>query len=272
LSIVLGPIVGAVSQTSAKIWLKTESTAHFRVRCNDGAENRHQSEMVETGPEADFTGVAELRGLLPDEEYGFSVDVDGEEYESPNFRFRTAPKDAKGFWFVFGSCFRPCFRYTFVMQELHRRLTDPHPHLPRPSFIVLLGDQIYADQSNINPENPKWQAATFADYCKVYEDSWRFDQWFLRSLSQLPTFMIFDDHEVVNDWFKNSRMIAGLKDSVRSMSGEERLSNALKAYQIYQASRNPTPMPGFTFAYEFSWAKVFFFVIDARSLRRVSPP
>jgi phosphodiesterase/alkaline phosphatase D-like protein len=132
LGIVLGPIVGAVGPTSAKIWLKTESTARFLVRCSDEAGNRHESEMAQTDPESDFAGVAELDGLLPDKEYRYSVDTDGEEFESSKFRFRTAPENANDFWFVFGSCFRPCIRYTFVMQELYRRLTDPRPQLPRP--------------------------------------------------------------------------------------------------------------------------------------------
>ena len=272
MAIVLGPIVGAVDQTSARIWLKTDTTTRFVTRCTDDEGNQHESNAVETKPDVAYTGIAELTGLLPDKEYHYSIDIDGEEFDSLNFRFRTAPEGIKDFWFAFGSCFRPCVHYTFVMHEFYRRLVEPSRHLTRPSFLLLLGDQIYADQSGIFPDNPKWQAATFEDYCRVYDETWRSDQWFLRSISQLPTLMIFDDHEVVNDWFKNRRSIPGVVDSNRTVSGHERLENALRAYRIYQASRNPSPIQSYEFAYQFEWGKVFFFVMDARSFRRVRPP
>ena len=92
MGIVLGPIVGAVDQTSARIWLKTDTIARFVMRCTDEDGNQHESNAVETKPDVDYTGVAELNGLLSDKEYHYCIDVDGEEFDSPNFRFRTAPE------------------------------------------------------------------------------------------------------------------------------------------------------------------------------------
>jgi hypothetical protein len=96
LGIILGPIVGAVDQTSAKIWLKTDRPARSAVKCTD--ENGTGCEAVETTSDADYTGVAELTALSPDTEYRHLIDSDGEQFELLNLRFETAPVGTTDFW------------------------------------------------------------------------------------------------------------------------------------------------------------------------------
>ena len=78
-----------------------------------------------------------------------------------------------------------------------------------PDALLLLGDQVYADevspaarvhQGAARPtEPPSEQIADFEEYTQLYRESWSEPdiRWLL---STVPTAMIFDDHDVNDDW------------------------------------------------------------------------
>ena len=81
---------------------------------------------------------------------------------------------------------------------------------PWPDCLLLLGDQVYADE--VSPETlafirdrrdveqpPGAQVADFEEYARLYREAWS-DPDIRWLLSTVPSTMIFDDHDVHDDW------------------------------------------------------------------------
>ena len=79
-----------------------------------------------------------------------------------------------------------------------------------PHALLLLGDQVYADEvspavrdfirSRRDPEVPPGETvADFEEYTRLYSEAWGEPviRWLL---STVPSAMIFDDHDVHDDW------------------------------------------------------------------------
>ena len=89
-----------------------------------------------------------------------------------------------------------------------RLLRDPHER--RPDLLLLLGDQVYADEVSPAAEQfiltrtgrvrpPGKQVADFEEYTRLYHEAW--GQPLVRWLaSTVPSAMIFDDHDLYDDW------------------------------------------------------------------------
>jgi hypothetical protein len=96
-----------------------------------------------------------------------------------------------------------------ALDALARRLAgageDIWPHL-----LLLLGDQVYADELTEETrrrvaarrditKGAGAQVADFEEYTWLYQQSWQ-DPEVRWLLSTVPTAMIFDDHDVHDDW------------------------------------------------------------------------
>jgi hypothetical protein len=117
-----------------------------------------------------------------------------------------------------------------------------------PEALLMLGDQVYADETS--PETqafirsrrdarrpPRLEVADFEEYTRLYAESWREPavRWLL---STIPTTMIFDDHDVLDDW-NTSR---AWRDEMQATTWwEERITGALMSYWIYQHLGNLSP-------------------------------
>jgi alkaline phosphatase D len=161
-------------------------------------------------------------------------------------------------------------------------------------FILLLGDQIYADAFDFNGIGKI--ACTLPEYRDVYTYTWSRPP-FRELLANLPAFMILDDHEVDDDWVwvDSERHIARIPfwDRIirrlqRRPQSERRLplhrvQDALQVYWEHQAMHAPrlhsppqldwrgqytlkSDDPG-SLAYTFNFGAAAFFVMDARSMR-----
>lgn len=104
-----------------------------------------------------------------------------------------------------------------------------------PDLLLLLGDQVYADA------DPTGQLsgplATFAQNADLYRRAWGEPaiRWLL---SCVPSSMVWDDHEVVDDWNTSQRWL----DDVRSLPDwEERLAASVAAYWVHQHLGNLSP-------------------------------
>jgi hypothetical protein len=86
----------------------------------------------------------------------------------------------------------------------------------------------------------KIHAADFAEYAFLYESAWARDDRVRRLFANIPTFMVFDDHEVTDDWNADKRW---LENVMRPPSGAppywpETIADALAAYWMYQGWGN----------------------------------
>ena len=127
--------------------------------------------------------------------------------------FTTPAADATGLTLVFGSCHRPTWEETLERWHALSRRTDYE-------LALLIGDQIYEDE--IVPLGDTW----FERYVGRYHQF--FSYWPMREvMRRTPTYMIFDDHDVKDDW------------GITEVQDEGRVDAALDAYRRFQQAHNP---------------------------------
>ena len=117
-----------------------------------------------------------------------------------------------------------------------------------PDAVLLLGDQVYADEvspatldfirSRRDTEQPPGeQIADFEEYTRLYRESWS-DPDIRWLLSTVPTTMIFDDHDVHDDWNISWLWVQEMRERPW---WEARITGAFMAYWIYQHLGNLSP-------------------------------
>lgn len=238
-----GPLLGAVSDRSVKIWARIDRAGRFRVRYQ--AEGARESARYTTSglasAESDFTAVAVLEGLRPATRYDYSLErsASGSEWEpSPTLatsRFRTlrSPGTPGKLRFVVGAD---------IGDHDSTGLTAIEKL--RPDFALLIGDNIY-----------KVSARSLATYRERYRKGWGARR--MRAmLARVPAFMMWDDHEIRDDFWPGRG---------------HNYPDAREAYDEYQGSHNPEPLERGELYYRIVAGDVEIFVLDERSHRDPNP-
>jgi alkaline phosphatase D len=133
---------------------------------------------------------------------------------------------------------------------------------PPISAMLLTGDQIYVDDLNfVAPDRE------LKDILHKYRVA--FSQPNIATLmSGLPTYMILDDHEIEDNWPAN-----------KNKHDELLYANAMKAYELYQASHSPAHELSSNgqinrelhkYWYQFAEGDIEWFVTDSRTRRNLS--
>jgi hypothetical protein len=125
---------------------------------------------------------------------------------------------------------------------------DQWPHL-----LLFIGDQVYADDSSPatrekvrarrghlegNPDQPSiTDVADFEEYTWLYHESWlpEVERWML---SVVPSAMIFDDHDMIDDW--NTSM-SWVEDIRAKPWWQQHVTGGLMSYWVYQHLGNLSP-------------------------------
>ena len=78
----------------------------------------------------------------------------------------------------------------------------------------------------------------FEEYTWLYHESWspEIERWFF---SNVPSVMVFDDHEMIDDW--NISDVVGDARSARRRGGRTTCIGGLMTYWIYQHLGNLSP-------------------------------
>jgi hypothetical protein len=117
-----------------------------------------------------------------------------------------------------------------------------------PDALLLLGDQVYADE--VSPataefirsrrdveEPPGDEIADFEEYTRLYRESWS-DPDIRWLLSTVPTAMIFDDHDVNDDWNISASWVTEMR---QEPWWDSRITGAFMSYWLYQHLGNLSP-------------------------------
>jgi phosphodiesterase/alkaline phosphatase D-like protein len=126
----------------------------------------------------------------------------------------------------------------------HRQLRWPH-------ILVMMGDQIYTDdlspymrelisdshKAQGLPDEISEVVSTFEEHAMLYNESWS-DEDVRWLLSCIPSLMIFDDHEVIDDWNTSKEW---LKKKQSTNWWFSKLEADLTSYWIYQGAGNLSP-------------------------------
>lgn len=122
------------------------------------------------------------------------------------------------------------------------------PGRERPDVLLLLGDQIYADQTSAtithwiaarrDVTEPPWtQVADYEEYTRLYYESW-LDPEVRWLLSTVPSLMIFDDHDVIDDWNTSTAWLTRMR---ATPWWRERVLGGLMSYWVHQHLGNLSP-------------------------------
>jgi PhoD-like phosphatase len=257
-ALILGPLLRYVGDDEAVFWVETDAPCEVEIL---GAKER--TFCVE-GHHYALVNVLDLeRGAW----HEYEVHLDGErvwpepDSDFPPSRFRTYPKDGP-LEIVFGSCrvtaphdppyaltkdHDPRGREIDSLRALARRMMG-HDHENWPDVLVMLGDQVYADE--VSPvtsafieqrrdprDEPGDRVEDYEEYTRLYRDAWGEPtiRWLF---SVLSTAMIFDDHDVHDDWNTSEAWLAEMS---RKDWWEEHIVAALMSYWVYQHLGNLPP-------------------------------
>ncbi|GIM83089.1 alkaline phosphatase D family protein [Salinispora arenicola] len=256
--LLVGPLLRRVVGTQATIWVETSAPAVVTVRTADGA----------TGTAATFSAyqhhyaLVVVSGLVPGTASTYEVLLDGEPvwpqrgpYQPSVIRTRAADDRDQPVHLAFGSCRETTQRATArrlppdALDAYARRLAADFDPADLPDLLLLLGDQVYADETSPTVRRllsrrrqrpagaPVDQVVSFDEYTKLYLESWG-DPEIRWLLSTVPTVMIFDDHEIVDDWNTSAAWRA---DARAQPWWAERIGSGLASYWVYQHLGNLSP-------------------------------
>ncbi len=188
----MGCAVGSVTPNEALVWVKTEGPQDVKVlyMTDDPLWVAPQETLlISTSAQTDFTAHIPLINLTPQTRYFYRMLVPGKK-RGPICQFVTAPPlDVSApVTFVIGGDTRQSFRPFSIMEFMREA---------QPDFFVYVGDTIYADKST--------PAMTLSDYWGKYaENRHGIAQ---RLFSTTPVFLMWDDHEVENDFTMTHRRL-----------------------------------------------------------------
>lgn len=240
-------------------------------------------------PETDLTGVMELMNLTPNTRYYYALfdpnrDSPWELGHDQLLWFQTFPEHPKTINFGIYSCHMPYEGRRLANVEMWDRFNEELSKV-NARFVLATGDQVYVD-GNADLSIWEWlrkvksQNPTREDMITWYRDIYR-GYWGIPEVQRIyrrfPTYMIWDDHEIVDGWGSYTPdELAGLLDTswqLRNKSqqlqfADEMFEAARQVYWEYEHSHNPeTDFANNQFDYGFDCGRCGFYVLDMRGNR-----
>ena len=254
--VILGPMMRYVDAVSASIWFETRDSGEVVVR----AAGRSWAART-FAVHGHHYALVHVDGLQPDSTLPYTVEIDGtpvwpdSKSSLPASVIATLGSEHP-LRLSFGSC-RTSVPHDEDGNRTHGvdalracalRLAAGGIDVPRPDLILFLGDQVYADlttekmqefiraRRNIS-EPPGEELADYEEYAHLYRLAWsdEANRWLL---STVPTAMIFDDHDIRDDW--NTSLSWKRKMEATSW-WRGRIVAGLASYWVYQHLGNMSP-------------------------------
>jgi hypothetical protein len=258
--LLLGPMLRHVGPTSATVWVETDGPADVTVL-------GHTSHTFHVA--GHHYALVIVNDLSPGSCVEYDVQLDGivrwpvEDSTYPPSVIRTIGDGPVHV--LFGSCrtaapHEPPYTLELALDPTGRGVDALRTHALRmmtqrpdewPHIALMLGDQVYADDSSPRTHEriAEKRAATpidgippeivhgFEEYCWLYHESWSpaVERWFF---SVVPTAMIFDDHDMVDDWNISATWVAEIR---QQPWWETHIIGGLTTYWLYQHLGNLSP-------------------------------
>lgn len=235
-----GPVVGAVTDTNARVFVRTDRRAAVKVRfgrtptLQDAIESTGQS----TRAAHDFAGIVPLKELEPATVYYLDVVVDGvPQLAAPYPQFKTFP--------VRGSA--ASFKFV-VFSDLHAPIanvgTFGTASLEEPAFVIIGGDLGHGNQDTVFEKR--------AAFKQLYTLSDKFtwvSEFVSKILYKFPVAHMWDDHDF------------GANNANKTYPYKA------ASYQVLNEYFPVYPLSPYGDWQKFSYAQADFFLLDSRSQR-----
>jgi hypothetical protein len=256
-SLLLGPLLRYVGRSQATVWAETDRACTVEVL-------GHSTATFEVY--GHHYALVAMEGLDEGAVTEYSVQLDGDpvwplaDSEHPPSAIHTREGEHQA-RLVFGSC-----RVGAPQREPYTLSPEQDEHgygtdalwaysrrlragiEPWPDALLLIGDQVYADE--VSPETlefirsrrdtglpPGEEIADFEEYTRLYREAWS-DPDIRWLLSTVPSVMVFDDHDVIDDWNISWQW---LQEARAQPWWQSRITGAFMAYWIYQHLGNLPP-------------------------------
>ncbi|MFC8502333.1 alkaline phosphatase D family protein [Pedococcus sp. NPDC057267] len=258
--LVLGPLLRYVGESSATVWVQTRDPGTVEVEAfgrtwqarTFGAHGRHYALVVLQGLEAGASSdyVVRIAGeqVWPEREPRYA----GLPASRVRLLRRSEPTRL-----TFGSCRTSvphdkegnasngvdALRAMAYHLSRPERRTEDWPHL-----VAFLGDQVYADETSEEmrayiasrrslDEPPGGELKDYDEYAHLYLLAWSdpLNRWLL---STLPSAMIFDDHDIRDDW---NTSLSWHREINATPWWHDRIVGGLGSYWVYQHLGNLSP-------------------------------
>jgi len=176
-----GPMLGDISSSGAKVWMRTLKPAKVEVKVNVNGTEKTYGPVFST-EETDMAAIVEVTGLDAGTSYPYHVFIDGKPIhieEQPYIR--TAPQDSMSSKarIAFGTCYH---RWGLSNQNLSDQISSRDP------LALLLGGDIAAQDRRNHTGLHR------ADYLlRDFQPAWK------NLVSSVPVYARWDDH----DYFDN---------------------------------------------------------------------
>jgi PhoD-like phosphatase len=256
--LILGPLLRYADERDATVWVETDTACEVEVLA------RRTSTFHVSGH---HYALVVVEGLEPGGSPAYEVALDGvRRWPSPGSSMppsQIGTLDPEGpLRVAFGSCrVAAPHEAPWVLERtedrqglgvdalgaLANRMRDQPPG-DWPSLLLMLGDQVYADHASPETldfirsrrstrEPPGDEVADFEEYTRLYREAWGepMIRWLL---STVPSAMIFDDHEVIDDWNISA---AWKRDMAAQPWWPDRIAGAFMSYWLYQHLGNLSP-------------------------------
>ncbi|MGF6088539.1 alkaline phosphatase D family protein [Pseudomonas sp. 18173] len=285
----VGPIIGHTTTNQTRIFLRgkphkdTLVFAGIRYR-QSGDLHWNKGLFTQLADSRDLSDVIVLNNLAADTEYeyqaGWFTSMNPAHTEATFaqlplqwpaevYRLRTqSDKNTAPRAYIVGSC--RYLRMTAgvpsaphlgdrIFASINRLAQHAEPPI---SAMLMTGDQVYVDDLNfIAPDRE------YNEILSKYRTA--FSQAHIGKLmAGVPTYMILDDHEIEDNWPAN-----------KTTADEHLFNNAMRAYQLYQASHSPAhelnsagtiSHPLKHYWYQFTNGDIEWFVTDTRTRRTLA--
>lgn len=263
--LVLGPLLRYVDATSATVWVETARAAVVTVTAGE-----HRAAARTFAAHGHHYALVELTGLEPGTKTPYAVDLDDTRvWPATDPAFADFPpsviptlEPGKPLRMAFGSCrvsvphdeegvarfgVDALRAYALFMAGI-TTADSPEDSERWPDLVLFLGDQVYADETSEamreyierrrDPEQPPWyELKDYEEYAHLYRLAWRdpANRWLL---STLPSAMIFDDHDIRDDW---NTSWSWRQQMEATSWWHDRVVGGLGSYWVYQHLGNLGP-------------------------------
>jgi len=174
-----GPVLGSVTDSRARFWVRTADEIPVIVRVSESADRKGHtvSASARTKKADDYTAVVEVKGLKANTQYVYDVLLNGEPAVLPKTAgFRTFPRagSAAQFSLVFGGG----AGYTPWFERMWTTIAET-----RPLAMIALGDNVYIDTPDVH------QTQRYCYYRRQSRPEYR------AFAAATPVFAVWDDHD-----------------------------------------------------------------------------
>lgn len=265
-------VVGGVTETSARLWIRTSSQADVKIELADNPlfVNSFFSGTKAVEPDKEFSTIIDVAGLQPEQVYFYRIWINNllADFEQRKFHTFPAPGTEAAFSFAFGSCIYsgdPPVASVFNEMIKHD-----------PKFFINLGDWTYPDTTDATPFNNNYFSNDYNLVKQSYLNKFRNDYEMDTIFKTTPISYIYDDHDFSNN--NSSATTVSFSVPIKPTifgddfvaieipyQGSER-ENSIRGYKDFMPSY-PLVNESRGIYHKFSYGNVDVFMLDLRAQR-----